>query len=210
LRPGKNDAELQTASKSLASRLHHRVSTGGGFGGFFITLMNLDQFIDSAPEQWTVSDPRFCKHDNKEKRRQTHGAIVLQCMDCGSNCSNAISQKDMTKDERESIQPFDYKLREDGWARQDAERKAEHLHGIKPSQNIPDDSISYKEYLRTEKWKAKRILVIQRESNLCEGCRAAPIDEIHHRTYANVGDELLFQLVGLCCVCHSKCHPEKQ
>ena len=28
----------QTASKSLASRLHHRVSTGGGFGGFLLSM----------------------------------------------------------------------------------------------------------------------------------------------------------------------------
>jgi len=34
LRPGKNDAELQTASKSLASRLHHRVSLAMGLGVF--------------------------------------------------------------------------------------------------------------------------------------------------------------------------------
>lgn len=172
--------------------------------------MNLDELINAAPNDWSATDPRVCKHNTKEKRRQTHGAIVLQCMDCGSNCSNALTQKEMTKEEKDSIQPFDYELREAGWARSDAERKAERLHGINSVEKIHEDSISYHEYLKTDQWREKRRLVIQRESNLCEGCRSAPIDEVHHRTYANVGDELLFQLVGLCRPCHIKCHPEKQ
>ena len=172
--------------------------------------MNLDQLIQMAPQDWVASDPKFCKHESKEKRRQTHGAIVLQCMDCGSNCSNALSQKEMTRQEKDAIQPFDYALQEMGFSRRDLERKAEQLHGVKAIEKISPDSMSYRDYLSTYQWRAKRRLVIERENNLCEGCRSAPIDDIHHRTYANVGDELLFQLVGLCRSCHTKCHPDKQ
>lgn len=65
------------------------------------------------------------------------------------------------------------------------------------------------EYQNSPEWHAKRRAVIKRCGNLCEGCRAAPVDHIHHLSYENFGDELLFQLVGLCFNCHARCHPDK-
>lgn len=69
---------------------------------------------------------------------------------------------------------------------------------------------NYEEYIQTPQWKAKRGLVITRCKNVCEGCHAMPVHQVHHLTYDNFGDELLFQLVGLCVGCHDKCHPWKK
>lgn len=65
---------------------------------------------------------------------------------------------------------------------------------------------AYKEHLKSTKWAELRKKVIARCGNVCEGCGCAPVENVHHLTYANVGDELLFQLVGLCRNCHKKAH----
>ncbi len=65
---------------------------------------------------------------------------------------------------------------------------------------------NYQAYLRSDKWRAKRTLVMEREGGICQGCQMARADEVHHKTYAHVEDELLFELVALCSPCHRRCH----
>ena len=69
---------------------------------------------------------------------------------------------------------------------------------------------AYNEYLASERWREKRRAVIERESNLCQGCKKRGIENVHHLTYDNVGDELLYQLVGLCYPCHEKVHQKTE
>jgi 5-methylcytosine-specific restriction endonuclease McrA len=64
----------------------------------------------------------------------------------------------------------------------------------------------YHSYLQSQAWKDKRAKVLARAKNLCEGCAEKPATEVHHLTYANVGNELLFELVALCSGCHSRSH----
>jgi 5-methylcytosine-specific restriction endonuclease McrA len=64
----------------------------------------------------------------------------------------------------------------------------------------------YRYYLNSQAWKNKRAKVLDRAKNLCEGCAENPATEVHHLTYANVGNELLFELVALCSACHSRSH----
>jgi hypothetical protein len=66
---------------------------------------------------------------------------------------------------------------------------------------------NYKNYLLCPEWKKKRKFIIQRDK-ICQGCLDAPIHQVHHLTYRNVGNELMFELVGLCRECHSRCHQE--
>jgi hypothetical protein len=66
---------------------------------------------------------------------------------------------------------------------------------------------NYKNYLLCPEWEKKRRLIIQRDK-ICQGCLDAPIHQVHHLTYRNVGNELMFELVGLCRECHSRCHQE--
>ena len=68
----------------------------------------------------------------------------------------------------------------------------------------------YSAYLKTPAWAKRRQLVLQRAQGLCEGCRSAVPIHAHHRTYAHVGDELLYELVALCGACHQKAHPNKE
>jgi hypothetical protein len=64
----------------------------------------------------------------------------------------------------------------------------------------------YNSYLQSDDWKVKRRKVYDRCRGLCEGCRDRPVTQVHHLTYVHVGDELLYELVGLCDDCHEKAH----
>lgn len=67
----------------------------------------------------------------------------------------------------------------------------------------------YTSHLKSDAWKHKRQQVLERENFMCQGCHYSKAIHVHHTTYENLGDELLFQLVALCVQCHSKLHPEK-
>jgi 5-methylcytosine-specific restriction endonuclease McrA len=67
----------------------------------------------------------------------------------------------------------------------------------------------YNKYLQSDDWKAKRGKVLERCDGLCEGCREAPATQVHHLTYNHVGDELLYELVGICDACHERVHEPK-
>lgn len=67
----------------------------------------------------------------------------------------------------------------------------------------------YQEYLKSPEWQAKRKAVLERCGGICEGCRTAPAWIVHHLSYKNVGNELLFELAAVCKACHEISHPEK-
>lgn len=67
----------------------------------------------------------------------------------------------------------------------------------------------YASHLRSAGWQATRAKVITRCGNVCEGCGAAPVSQVHHlsyTTYNRSGRELLCELVGLCDACHAAAH----
>lgn len=79
--------------------------------------------------------------------------------------------------------------REAQWDRERADRRAR-----------------YSAYLLTPGLRARRAKVLHRAGGKCEGCLERPATQVHHLTYEHVGDELLFELVAICDVCHSKIH----
>jgi hypothetical protein len=58
-------------------------------------------------------------------------------------------------------------------------------------------------YLKSPQWRAKRQQVIERCNGICEVCRMASVDDVHHRTYVRFYNELLSDLQGLCRPCHA-------
>lgn len=63
---------------------------------------------------------------------------------------------------------------------------------------------TYKNYLKSPAWKVKRDAVEQRDGGQCV-C-GAQATEVHHKTYGNIGKELLSDLVALCKECHERVH----
>lgn len=71
-------------------------------------------------------------------------------------------------------------------------------------------SIVYKEYhkrvLKGSHWKSLKLQAIHRAGNRCQLCNAKGRLHVHHRTYENIGNESLNDLIVLCNDCHEKFH----
>lgn len=64
----------------------------------------------------------------------------------------------------------------------------------------------YTQYLRSEKWKRKRLRVLQRDGFRCRLCKQRKATTVHHLTYSRVGREWLRDLISVCSLCHSQKH----
>ena len=64
--------------------------------------------------------------------------------------------------------------------------------------------VNYDEYIKSDKWQDKKSEVLARDDTRCV-C-GNPAAAVHHKTYANLGDEPISDLVALCRDCHSVCH----
>lgn len=60
----------------------------------------------------------------------------------------------------------------------------------------------YEAYRKTPDWQIKRSKVLERCGGVCEGCGVQQATEVHHTTYAHVGNEMLWELAGVCGACH--------
>ena len=76
----------------------------------------------------------------------------------------------------------------------------------------------YNAYLRTETWRGKRALVLERANGRCEGCGARRATQVHHRCYPQgllpgspewITQEKLFDLIAICDGCHEDVHPRR-
>ena len=60
----------------------------------------------------------------------------------------------------------------------------------------------YESYLRSDGWAQKRDLVLRRAGGRCESCGRRRATQVHHTSYAHVGNEPLFELRAVCYDCH--------
>lgn len=67
----------------------------------------------------------------------------------------------------------------------------------------------YSEYLKSDKWKAKRLKVLERDNYTCKACETNKATQAHHLSYEFVFDEPLFHLISVCAPCHDKIHKLK-
>lgn len=147
-----------------------------------------------------IEAPKECEHERTELRRRTvaNGAIqyVYQCLTCGKSMNQPVAHSKVRGNPSDFDESLETKYREQRTVEYDAyqaARKAEF-----------DDE--YGTYLRSSEWANKRRLVMKRCGGICEGCMANPATQVHHLTYDHVGNELLFELVGICRECHEKVH----
>lgn len=120
--------------------------------------------------------------------------IVYQCMVCGRSASNPLKQSDVKN--ASSLPLWD-------------ESRAARYDQLREAQKEINRTAWFQEhdaYLKTQKWKSKRALVIKRCEGVCEGCGEAQVSQVHHLTYDHWQDELLWELVGVCDKCHERAH----
>lgn len=145
---------------------------------------------------------KSCEGVESELRKRLLGngsmQIVYQCLTCGRSASNPLPKAAVPN--YIGLPSWDEGLAgryDEQW---DLERQQKRSAWFE----------EHDAYLKTEKWRQKRLAVIQRCNGLCEGCRAAPVTQVHHLTYEHWQDELLWELVGVCDDCHERAHAERK
>lgn len=65
----------------------------------------------------------------------------------------------------------------------------------------------YIEYLRSDKWKEKRLQRLKLDNFTCQICgvQNGKLD-VHHTTYDTFGNESIYDIITLCRNCHNKLH----
>lgn len=68
-------------------------------------------------------------------------------------------------------------------------------------------ALPYDAYLETDHWQQTRLLAVEAAGWTCELCfaRAVPL-QVHHRTYARLGEEWSCDLIAICRPCHEAVH----
>ena len=64
----------------------------------------------------------------------------------------------------------------------------------------------YLNYMRSAQWKEVRAAHLRSVDYKCEICYVAPASQVHHVTYARLGNESSFDLCAVCIGCHLKLH----
>jgi 5-methylcytosine-specific restriction endonuclease McrA len=171
------------------------------------------ELVDKFQQEMIRFTDSKCQHTDTELRTKAlndgRPMAKLQCLNCGAPVGNA-------KKKTPNLPCWNVELSEcyqeaRRFEREKIERKFIALEK-RQSENLAAKSIDwqaeYKAYRRTPEWQQKRSLVIRRANGVCEGCLSATATVVHHTSYANMGDELLYQLKALCESCHNKAHPE--
>lgn len=139
------------------------------------------------------------------KKQKSNGGYMLkkQCLLCGMSDgktykfdlvggSNNVSNLPIFN---EPLQEIYYKKQHDSRQKQYEE---ERLEKRKEFFDV------YKTYLKSDKWKRKRIKVLERDNYKCKACETNKATQVHHTSYEFVYDEPLFDLVSVCKPCHDK------
>jgi 5-methylcytosine-specific restriction endonuclease McrA len=155
---------------------------------------------------WKAHGERFtCNHLESELReRIVKGGgkqFVRQCLQCGDAITSPIkSDVAFAQSGNKQPPPFNESIKIE-W-----EKKAQ--ESVNNISNTDDSAfwLAYDKYLTSPEWINKRIVVLKRAGGICEGCSEHAATQVHHLTYAHVGNEFLFELVAVCDECHDKLH----
>lgn len=144
-----------------------------------------------------------CQHSRQELRRKGFQA-VFQCLDCG----RYIRAQRSTRQRTERLPEFDVAFLESEEAkRKKAYEDSAKLAKTKFKAMLEVESARwwqwYDAYLKTTEWDMRRQAVLRRDP-ICKACESMESVQVHHLTYAHVGNEPLFDLVGVCRDCHEK------
>jgi hypothetical protein len=145
--------------------------------------------------QLCLRDVLTCEEARLERRQLRNAAGVvlhcLQCMTCGRHTCHRVKRDGSNPPE------LDREL-----SREAEELRRQYWEG---RDDLSARRLDYQNYRQTAEWAVLRERVKQRDK-ICQGCLAAPIENVHHRTYEHVKNEFAFELIGLCRKCHARLH----
>jgi hypothetical protein len=70
-------------------------------------------------------------------------------------------------------------------------------------------SAQYDEYMKSDKWKRRKVRLYAKRGRKCEMCGATWPLEVHHKNYDRLGCELDSDLLIVCVDCHPKADRER-
>lgn len=152
-------------------------------------------------EQFPVCE---CRDRKVVRRVLGNGAkrYERQCQECGK--SQAVAETKLTWTDKASAQAFEQSIADAyNKKRNEFYENQRKLCAELQQQKNAEWWAWYSEYLESDRWAKKRVKVIERDVT-CRACLSAPAKQAHHLTYDHVGDEPLFDLVGVCVRCHDK------
>lgn len=175
------------------------------FGGFQDSHEKFREFVRKAK----TPDERkqrlaMCRHCRPQfvKKTQTGAKITnyvyrIQCTLCGQSLTENIPKSWVAGMLVEK--PFDSMLA-GFWGEMMSEVSKEFAAARRKA---------YDDYLASDAWKEKRLLVFNRSNNQCEKCRKKKAQQVHHLSYEHFGNELLEELLAVCLLCHDELHDGK-
>lgn len=171
--------------------------------------MNFDEIQDSRLQsiQDQLDKLKVCACEVKKIRyrlaKNDSKMFTLQCVRCGEyGTGEWIPHSEIENPDK--IEPIDDYLKEN-YAITVRELNSALLDRQK---EIGENEFktTYKDYLQSPEWRAKRKKVLERAGGICEGCMESQANTVHHLTYQNCGNEFLFELAALCEYCHDRYH----
>ena len=159
--------------------------------------------LDNLQQQ--IEKLQGCGHPKKEIRSKGPH-FCWQCTRCGVVVGQWIPHSQVIQ--KDQIKPFDDSIYER--FRATSRELIIEIEKIKKGIESQDwNDWYYKTYLPSREWRAKSHAVLRRCNYICEGCGTNKAILAHHLAYTNVGNEFLFELVGLCQDCHDSIHSKK-
>ena len=164
-----------------------------------------------------------CTHENTviRKKLMQNGAYQArtQCKDCGHYGRGGIQAVPHSLVRKRGIDAVDQLPEFDdvAFARAERQKRAFERDQAKADRDRAEMELrrqgreERRAYYDSAAWQDKRIKVMRRAANICEGCASAPATQVHHVSYEHFGAELLWELRAVCDDCHNRIHaPEKE
>ena len=135
------------------------------------------------------------------KKTKSNGGFIVnkQCFNCGKIDSKAYkfsligSESDVNNlpNINKTLNDLYYENKRNEIKKEYLSKRQERLNQL----NI---------YYQSEKWKQKRIKVLERDGYICKACETNKATQVHHKSYEFFSNEPLFDLVSVCAPCHEK------
>lgn len=145
-----------------------------------------------------------CDHKKTEMRYKmcSNGTkhLCIQCLICGARTTgtNWLPQEGV---DMSSVKPLDESLEREYTKKTASERNAK----LKEEKRLRH--LEYERYIReSPDWWSIRERVMRRDNHWCQACFEKTATEVHHTTYANLYQEILWELKAVCSECHRKIH----
>lgn len=164
-----------------------------------------DQRLPSLFAAWKAD---ACVHDNPIiiKRTNRGGAVMFNnyCPHCGGK-SSQIPHSDTVGKTVSIIDDAAIEAVAISYSRDRANALGQ-ITSAAAERCQSGNRAAYDDYLRSDAWQRRAAKIKERAGGTCEGCLSRPAVDVHHLTYANIGNEFAFELVALCSACHARIH----